>query len=55
MGLKDIALAAAEYMTFYHLPDFSLSHLQGECLKLYLPRDGLDNDIFSFLRDLDLR
>lgn len=55
MGLKDISLASAEYMTFYHVPDFSLSHIQGECLKVYLPRDGLDDDIFSLLRYLDLR
>lgn len=55
MGLKDISLSVAEYMTFYHVPDFSLSHNQGECLKFYLPRDGLDGDIFSLLRDLDLR
>lgn len=55
MGLKDISLAVAEYVTFYHVPDFSLSHLQGECLKIYLPRDGLSDDIFSLLRDLDLR
>lgn len=54
MGLKDMSLAVAEYMTFYHLPDFSLSHIQGECLKFYLPRDGLNDDIFSLLRDLDL-
>lgn len=55
MGLKDISLASAEYMTFYHVPDFSLSHIRGECLKLYLPRDGLSDDVFSFLYDLDLR
>lgn len=55
VGLKDISLSVAEYMTFYHVPDFSLSHVSGECLKLYLPRDGLNNDIFSLLRDLDLR
>lgn len=55
MGLKDISLSVAEYMTFYHVPDFSHSHIQGECLKLYLPRDGLSDDIFSLLRDLDLR
>ena len=54
MGLKDISLSVAEYMTFYHVPDFSLSHIQGECLKLYLPRDGLTDDIFSLLRDLSL-
>lgn len=55
MSLKDISLAVAEYMTFYHVPDFSLSHFQGECLKIYLPCDGLSDDIFSLLRDLDLR
>lgn len=55
MGLKDLSLATAEYMTFYHVPDFSGSYNLGECLKLYLPRDGLSNDVFSLLHDLDLR
>ena len=55
MGLKDLSIAFAEYMTFYHVPDFSLSYTQGECLKLYLPRGGLSADVFSLLHDLDLR
>lgn len=54
MGLKDLSLASAEYMTFYHVPDFSLSHDTGECSKFYLPRDGLSDEVFSLLRDLDL-
>lgn len=54
-GLIDSSLVAAEYMSVYHVPAFSFSYTHCECLKFYLPRDGLSDDVFSALYDLNLR